>query len=227
MEKGIMNIKLMDNPVLTGGNNQKTTSCDHLGSERKIFMIIQALCLSKTFGNKAGFVALDRTISTVFDLVHPLAVNGKFAMRQRSKSPSVIVSKSSKFEVHSLTPSRIAVGLCKRGRFYTSTDGVNKSKMFVRVSMVRTKITEGKTSTWWRIGWRRRGMMWGQNHLRVNEVLEACGGLLGTGGGTGRLSCVRYRLGKEYISRKWCLDAGEKSGVRGKMEIKSGLMEEV
>lgn len=92
----------------------------------------------------------------------------------------MIVSKSSKFGVHSLMPARIVVGLCKRGRFYTSTDGVNKRKMFVLVPMVRNKITEGKTSTWWWTGWRRREMMWGQNHMRANEVLEVCGGLLRT-----------------------------------------------
>ncbi|CAL9026998.1 unnamed protein product [Prunus brigantina] len=213
-----MNIKLMDNPVLTGGDSQKTTNGDHLGSGRKSFMIIQALGLSKTFGNKAGFVALDRTISTVFDIVHPLAVNGKFTRRQRSKGPSVIVSKSSKFGVHSLTPARIAVSLCKIGRFYTSTDGVNKRKMFGGVPMVRNKITEGKTSTWWRTGWRRRGLMLRQNHLRANEVLEACGWLLGTGGDTGGPSCVRGGLGEGYINKKWCLDVGGRSGVRGKRE---------
>ncbi|TQD73915.1 hypothetical protein C1H46_040565 [Malus baccata] len=82
MEKGVLNVQLMNEPVTGTSNSKEAMQNDEFGSRRKGFMIIDALNLSVSFSNKSSLVPLNCAIRVVFNFINPFANNGFVTYRQ-------------------------------------------------------------------------------------------------------------------------------------------------
>ena len=81
MKEGIINVQLAKRPTLTGGQCYYTTNDGHFNNRKKGLLVIYALFLSKTLGNKTGFKPLKGTISFKFHFINSFAPNGFFVRR--------------------------------------------------------------------------------------------------------------------------------------------------
>lgn len=90
MEKGIVNIHLVEFPILNSCNSEKCSDYDHLSYGSKSFCIVNSFSLMIPKDQDPGFVAFYITIGLVFDLVHPLTSKGFLSLRQIRNFPSPI-----------------------------------------------------------------------------------------------------------------------------------------
>ena len=111
MKKGILDIELIEGPLSDGSKNDQSAYSSHFGDGGKSLLIINAILLSETTGDKTGFVSFYRSIRVSLDFIHPLATNGDFARRKRDKVPSVLLVKGAKLFNHGMFPNRNANGL--------------------------------------------------------------------------------------------------------------------
>jgi len=107
MEKRIVDTKFMKMSILNGSQGKETPDYSKLSYKGESLKIIKAFTMSEAFGNKASFVALNRTIQVMLDLIDPFAAYRSLMRRQRHESPCIIVLKYLYFSLHSLTPARV------------------------------------------------------------------------------------------------------------------------
>uniref|UniRef100_A0A2N9EEE4 Uncharacterized protein n=1 Tax=Fagus sylvatica TaxID=28930 RepID=A0A2N9EEE4_FAGSY len=81
------------------------------------FIIVDAWLLMKAFGHEAGFISFDGTISMTLDSEHPFAPNNILIRVWRNKSPSLILEKSIKLNVHCILPLGVLGGNGEAGGF--------------------------------------------------------------------------------------------------------------
>lgn len=92
-------------------------------------MIINSSSLCETLSDQTGFIALNRTVSLAFDVIHPFTTDRAFARRQRNEAPCLIVNESLKLRVHSFLPLRITHSKVIRRRFLITTNICNITEM--------------------------------------------------------------------------------------------------
>ena len=77
----------------------------------------KAFPLSVSFSHKPCFIPLNTTIRIQLHIVHPLATNGPFTIRERGKNPSTSLFYSMYFFIHGLSPKRVLDCLRERSWF--------------------------------------------------------------------------------------------------------------
>jgi hypothetical protein len=88
IEEGVLDIQLRDRPLTNSCNSKKSPNSSHVSNRSKGLLIINTVLLLETPRHKTSLVALKRAIRASFDLVHPLACDGRNIRRQRNKIPS-------------------------------------------------------------------------------------------------------------------------------------------
>lgn len=72
MQKGIMDVKLVERPSLNRSQGKKGANGHHLGHGGEGLMVIETLLLVVSFGDETSLVVLNGSIGVVFDVVNPL-----------------------------------------------------------------------------------------------------------------------------------------------------------
>ena len=117
IEKSVVNIKLMNSPLVMKSNTQNSANSDWIDYWTKGFMEVNTRTLVKTFRNKMRLIAINRTIRMLFDTKYPFVANEILMWIRWNQNPSVVALKSIKFVLHGLTPFRMAKSLCNSERF--------------------------------------------------------------------------------------------------------------
>ena len=93
IEESILHIYLIKRPTANDSHSNKTSNRCKAGYRSKSFLIVNAIFLSKAFGNEASLVSFNRSISLGFDLVNSPIAYYKLTRRQINHIPSVIFVK--------------------------------------------------------------------------------------------------------------------------------------
>ena len=104
MQEGIFHIHLMQRPSLCSSHSNYCSHGCHPCNWAESFLIVNSICLRKTFGNQSCLVPANRPISIVLYFVNPLAANSLLIMRQRHQIPSVVCIQGSHLFIHSCFP---------------------------------------------------------------------------------------------------------------------------
>ena len=72
-------------------NGKKNTYIVIFNNRAKGFIIVDAVYLTISFGDKASFILVNFTCRSVLDLVNPFALNNSATRRGRHKNPSTIL----------------------------------------------------------------------------------------------------------------------------------------
>ncbi|CAL9009542.1 unnamed protein product, partial [Prunus brigantina] len=116
MEECIVNIKLMQRPVMGSGKSKNTPNKNHLGNRRKCVVVVKTFSLSVSFGHETSLVALNGAIGAMLYFIDPFASNGLLPGRKRSEGPSPIGFQNCNFKLHGLLPVWIRNSLWKSVR---------------------------------------------------------------------------------------------------------------
>ncbi|CAL2268145.1 unnamed protein product [Prunus armeniaca] len=76
MEECIVDIKLMQIPVVGSDKSKNALNRNHLGSRRKGVMVVKTFSLSVSFGHEMSLIALNSAIRAMLDFIDPFASNG-------------------------------------------------------------------------------------------------------------------------------------------------------
>ncbi|GMP94104.1 hypothetical protein CsSME_00043686 [Camellia sinensis var. sinensis] len=119
IKEGILDIHLKKLPVASSSNSnsKQTANRGKLSNRGEDLLIINAIFLVETLGNKTSFVALNRAIRMSLDFVDPFAANCSLARRKINNIPSMSFVQNLKFISHSLLPKRISTSLTIGGGF--------------------------------------------------------------------------------------------------------------
>ena len=102
-------------------------------------IIVNPLLLSKSSGNKAILVPLNRTIRSMFDLEDPFATHRLNTLWTRNNIPSIILLKCLKFLCHGLSPLGVLNRLPIRTRLTSSMYGGKKAWNYSEKDMILAK----------------------------------------------------------------------------------------
>ena len=75
MKKGILNIKLMEIPIISGSQGNKKSNKCHLSNRGKSVGIVHAIGLGIPFSNKVGFKPSNGSIEINLHFEHPMSTN--------------------------------------------------------------------------------------------------------------------------------------------------------
>ena len=75
MKKDILNIKLVEIPIIGGSQESKKPNICHLSNRGKSVKIVNAIGLGIPFGNKAGFQSSNGSIEINLHCKHPTTTN--------------------------------------------------------------------------------------------------------------------------------------------------------
>ena len=76
MKKGILNIKLVEIPIISGNQGDENPNICHLSNKEKSVGIVHAKDLGIPFSNKAGFQPNNESIGINLHCKHPTATKG-------------------------------------------------------------------------------------------------------------------------------------------------------
>ena len=76
MKKDILNIKLVEIPIISGSQGNKKSNICHLSNMGKSVGIVHAIGLGMPFSNKADFQPSNGSIGINFHCKHPTMTNG-------------------------------------------------------------------------------------------------------------------------------------------------------
>lgn len=93
--------------MILSSDDNNTADNGHFDSERERFLIVDAMFLFITLGNKTSFVPFRGSIRFQLDFINPFAPNGFLVSRKRNQIPCIILFKSKEFNLHGLNPIRI------------------------------------------------------------------------------------------------------------------------
>ena len=93
IEESILHIHLIKRPTANDSHKNETSDKCKASNKSKCFLIVNAIFLSKAFGNEASLVSLNRSIFLGLDLVNPPTTYYKLTRRQINHFPSVIFVK--------------------------------------------------------------------------------------------------------------------------------------
>jgi hypothetical protein len=83
IEKGIVNINLLNIPFETQSKGENNSDGDWFYHRGEGFLKIKSSFLIKTLGNQASFVLVDGAIRILFDTEYPFATNSSSVSRER------------------------------------------------------------------------------------------------------------------------------------------------
>ena len=75
IEKGIVDIKLVNSPLANECNAKHNTNSDEIYHGTESLMKINARLLVKAFSNKASFIPCNRAFKILFDAKHPFVAH--------------------------------------------------------------------------------------------------------------------------------------------------------
>jgi hypothetical protein len=107
MEKGIVDVNLVNFPIFHGGNGENSSYGDRLHNRAICFSIINTWLLMKDFSNKSRFITVYTSISLSLDLIYPLGANNVHRRGWVDERPYAIFEEGIKLFLHGLTPFRI------------------------------------------------------------------------------------------------------------------------
>jgi hypothetical protein len=111
MEEGILDVKLMDWPVLGVSKGEHCADCSRFDNRTESFVVVDAGPLSEAADDPTCIVSVQRAISMKFMFENPLAGDNISLGGARNKIPSVVRHESSIFFFHGMTPERISKGV--------------------------------------------------------------------------------------------------------------------
>lgn len=103
MEKGVLDVKLLDRPPRTDCNTEHSTNCYGFKNGAKRIKIAHPILLMKAF-RKSSFVTLSCTIESPFYLDNPFTPICVVCGRRRNQGPSAFFEMGIEFIVHGLCP---------------------------------------------------------------------------------------------------------------------------
>ena len=109
-EEGILNIKLVEIPIISGSQGNKKPNRCHLSNRGKSVRIVQAIGLGIPFRNKADFQSSNGCIEINLHCEHPMETNGFLPSRKTDQVLSTIVSQDIHLLYHSIMPTRVSEG---------------------------------------------------------------------------------------------------------------------
>jgi len=108
MKKSILDIQLMNRPMMRGCNTQNCPDCSWFNNRTEYLIIVNAMVLRESLNNPTSFVASKGTIRMTLMLENPLSCHDISTRRPRNKTPSTIVNQDLKLICHSYSPIRIS-----------------------------------------------------------------------------------------------------------------------
>lgn len=76
MKKSILDIYLVEMPILNNKNSQETIDNDEFGNWSKGLLVIYIISLGEALYNKSSFIMINGTIKVIFNFVYPFAAMG-------------------------------------------------------------------------------------------------------------------------------------------------------
>ncbi|KAL2583894.1 hypothetical protein AAZX31_14G103900 [Glycine max] len=116
VEKGILNIKLMEGPVTNSSHSKKQTNSGEFGDRRESITVINAIYLCVAFSYQTSLKPINLTSGPNFNSVDPPTTHRGLTRGKRNKLPSTIIFKGLHFINHSLSPARMIKCLTDSGR---------------------------------------------------------------------------------------------------------------
>src|SRR5262249_100249 len=95
MQKGIINIKLIDRPLFVSSNSNEKMHGNNFGNRRKPTFVIDTFHLMVPFSNQSSLKSIHSAIRVKFNLVHPFGSNGLFPEGNGTRSQVPFCSKAS------------------------------------------------------------------------------------------------------------------------------------
>ena len=86
MKKDILNIKLVEIPIISGSQGNKKPNKCHLSNRGKSVGIVHTIGLGISFSNKADFQSSNGSIEINLHCKHPTTTNGFFPVGKQTKS---------------------------------------------------------------------------------------------------------------------------------------------
>ena len=116
MKEGIVDVEFPHVPPLRHGEGEKDTDCAGLHHRAEGVVVVDAVTLLESLGNKTSFEVLNGAIGIVLDLEDPTAIDEVDAWRGRNKTPSLIAVQGCNFSIHGSLPARVLQRGVERGR---------------------------------------------------------------------------------------------------------------
>jgi len=116
VEKGILNIKMMEGPMTDSSHSKKQTNSGEFGYRRESITVINAIYLCVALSHQASLKSINLTIGPNFNSVNSSTTHSGLTRRKRNKLPSIIIFKSLHLINHSLSPARMIKCLTNSGR---------------------------------------------------------------------------------------------------------------
>jgi hypothetical protein len=107
IKKGILHIKLRDEPLPNKSHRKKSVNSGHMSNMSKSLIIITTLLLLKIMSSKTSLIALKRTVRASLNLIHPLTSDRMNTWRTWHKIPCASPLKSSNLLSHRVLPFRM------------------------------------------------------------------------------------------------------------------------
>lgn len=127
VQESILNIELVKAPTTGEGKRKHQMDSGMLDNRTESFSIINTKLLFKPFGDQARFVSINCTVSPMFELEYPLAIDQVAARRRRNEVPGSVRHESLVFCIHSTAPIHISGGVDVRARLGSGQRGLTPS----------------------------------------------------------------------------------------------------
>ena len=75
MKERIINVQLVEEPILHSRNGQKSVKSGHFGHQRECLHVIHALNLSKALPHESSLITINGAIKFMLSTINPLAVD--------------------------------------------------------------------------------------------------------------------------------------------------------
>jgi len=115
MEECILDVKLMDRPVVGESQTENSADSGWLHNRTERLIKIHTRTLSKSTENPSSFIAVKSTIRVELVSKNPFTSHNIGMRRPWYQSPGVVGNQSLKLLLHSTTPIRISESTANRG----------------------------------------------------------------------------------------------------------------
>jgi hypothetical protein len=135
IKKGILHIKLRDEPLPNKSHSKKSANSCHMSNMSKNLIIIMTLLLLKTMNNKTSHIALKRIIRVSLNLIDPLTSDRTNTWGTGHMIPRVSSLKSSNLLSHRMLSFRMKNSIMIRSWLRKSSGCESRSRVTVRWPM--------------------------------------------------------------------------------------------
>ena len=116
MEEGVLDVELVDRPVLGVSQGEDGADRGGLDDRAERLVIIHARPLGETTKDPMGLVSFQRTVGVELVLEDPFASDHVRLGRARDEVPGVVLQQGGMFFFHSPTPMWIGEGVAAGSR---------------------------------------------------------------------------------------------------------------